>query len=172
VTLGTVYWITGLSGAGKSTVASLLADRLRARQRPVLQLDGDILREIFSPGAGHDPEDRLRLARAYGRLCREVATQGIDVVCATISMFHAVRRWNRDNIPGYREIYLSVPLAELQRRDSKGLYRRARQGSTRNVVGVDLHAELPEAPDLTVENHGISPEAAVDRIWSACVRTG
>ena len=166
---GTVYWITGLSGAGKSTVASLLADRLRAHGLPVLQLDGDVLRAIFCPGAGHDAEDRLRLARAYGRLCREVAAQGIDVVCATISMFHAVRKWNRDNIPAYREIYLSVPLAELQRRDSKGLYQAAREGRDKNVVGVDIRAELPEAPDLTVENHGIAPETAVDRIWKACV---
>ena len=168
---GTVYWITGLSGAGKSTVATLLANRLRANGRPVLQLDGDILRDIFSPAAGHDAGDRLRLAQAYGRLCREVAGQGIDVVCATISMFHAVRKWNRDQIPGYREIYLRVPLSELQRRDSKGLYKRAREGSASNVVGIDLEAELPEAPDLTVENHGISPEAAVDRIWKACVKT-
>ena len=168
---GTVYWITGLSGAGKTTVAALLAKRLRAHGRPVLQLDGDILRDIFSPAAGHDAEGRLRLAGAYGRLCREVAAQGIDVVCATISMFHAVRRWNREHIPGYREIYLRVPLSELRRRDSKGLYSAAREGTASNVVGVDLHAELPETPDLTVENHGISPEAAVERIWKACVRT-
>jgi adenylylsulfate kinase len=165
-----VYWITGLSGAGKSTVAELLAKRLRAHGQPVVQLDGDMLRDIFSPAAGHDTQDRLRLAQAYGRLCRAVAAQGIDVVCSTISMFHAVRRWNRDHIPSYREIYLSVPLSELQRRDSKGLYRGAREGGTRNVVGVDLRAELPETPDLTVENHDISPEAAVDRIWKACVR--
>ena len=168
---GTVYWITGLSGAGKSTVAALLARRLRAHGRAVLQLDGDTLREIFSPAAGHDAEDRLRLARAYGRLCGEVAGQGIDVVCATISMFHAVRKWNREHIPSYREIYLSVPLSELQRRDTKGLYKGAREGSASHVVGINLQAELPESPDLTVENHGISPEAAVDRIWAACVRT-
>lgn len=167
---GTVYWITGLSGAGKSTVASLLAARLRAHGRVALQLDGDVLREIFSPDAAHDPEDRLRLAQAYGRLCREVAAQGIDVVCATISMFHAVRKWNRENIPGYREIYLRVPIAELERRDSKGLYRAVKEGDAKNVVGVDIRAELPEAPDLTVENHGISPEMTVDCIWKACVK--
>lgn len=168
---GTVYWITGLSGAGKSTVAALLAKRLRAHGRPVLQLDGDILREIFSPAAGHHAQDRLRLAQAYGRLCREVAAQGIDVVCATISMFHAVRKWNRENIPAYREIYLKVPIAELERRDTKGLYQAAREGNTKNVVGIDIHAELPEAPDVTVENHGISPETAVDRIWKVCAKT-
>ena len=86
-------------------------------------------------------------------------------------MFHAVRKWNRENIPAYREIYLKVPIAELERRDTKGLYQAAREGNTKNVVGIDIHAELPEAPDVTVENHGISPETAVDRIWKVCAKT-
>ena len=102
------------------------------------------------------------------RLCRLLASQGTDVVCATISLFHEVQRWNRDNIPGYCEIYLQVPMPELRRRDFKGVY--ARTGDSPNVVGLDLPAELPEAPDLVLENHGsLDSAAAVERIWTQCV---
>lgn len=161
-----VFWITGLSGAGKSTIAGLLAARLRSAGRPVLQLDGDVLRAIFSPDASHSAEDRLRLATSYSHLCREVAAQGIDVVCATVSMFHSVRRWNREHIPGYREIYLRVPVDELKRRDPKGLYAAHQRGEARDVVGVDLPAELPENPDLVIDNHaGVSASAAAGMIW-------
>ena len=155
----TVFWITGLSGAGKSTVADLLAIRLRAIRRPVLRLDGDVLRSIFAPEAAHGAEERLLLAMSYGKLCREVAEQGIDVVCATISMFHAVQRWNRQHIANYREIYLRVPIDELRRRDTKGLYGSVLRGDAANLVGVDIAAEFPENPDLTIENHAtVSPD--------------
>lgn len=106
----------------------------------------------------------------YARLCREVASQGIDVVCATVSMFHEVRRWNRTHIPGYVEIFLDVPIEELRRRDAKGLYGAYQRGEIANVVGLDLEPELPEHPDLVLENHaGMSPEDAVERIWDVCV---
>jgi len=104
------------------------------------------------------------------RLCLLLATQGSDVVCPTISLFHEVQRWNRANIPGYCEIYLEVPLEELQRRDPKGLYAAARRGELRDVVGLDVPAELPESPDLTLANFAnVDASAAVDRIWNSCV---
>jgi hypothetical protein len=85
-------------------------------------------------------------------------------------MFHDVQQWNRENIPGYREIYLQVPLEELQRRDAKGIYAAARRGDLRDVVGLDVAAELPKAPDLTLDNFGaLDISAAVDRIWIECV---
>jgi adenylylsulfate kinase-like enzyme len=166
---GTVFWITGLSGAGKSTVAGLLCGRLRDADHAVLMLDGDTLRSIFGFVGKHAPHERLALATAYGHLCREVSEQGIDVVCATVSMFHSVRRWNRENISSYREIYLKVPLEELHRRDTKGLYKAVKEGREANVVGMDVPAELPECPDLTIENHAIAPGDAADLIWKNCV---
>lgn len=153
---GLVLWITGLSGAGKTTVAGRVRDTLIERGvRPVL-LDGDVLRHIFSHLAphGHGLADRLRLAKSYASLCRELAGQGQTVICATMSMFHEVRAWNRAHIPNYVEAYLRVPLAELERRDSKNIYARARAGQLRDVIGLDIPAEEPEAPDLVIENHG------------------
>ncbi len=103
------------------------------------------------------------------RLCRLLANQGTDVVCMTISLFHDVQRWNRENIPGYCEIYLRVPMDELQRRDVKGIYAASNQGDLRNVVGLDMPAELPEAPDLTLDNFGaLDSSSAVERIRLPC----
>jgi len=162
---GTVWWITGLSGAGKSTVGRLVRDALTRRGRPALLLDGDTLRHVLGEESAHSDEDRRRLAMTYARLAREIASQGIDAVCATVSMFHSVRDWNRANIPGYKEIYLRVPMAEVERRAPHGLYARSRRGEQPNVVGVDIRAEEPASPDLVIDNFGeIDPARAVERI--------
>ena len=168
---GRVFWITGLSGAGKTTLGRELSSRLRAAGRPVTFLDGDALRSVIAEDLGHGADDRRRSAMRNARLCRLLAEQGADVVCATISLFHEVQRWNRENIPGYREIYLRVPIDELRRRDSKGIYAAAQRGDTRDVVGLDVPAEAPEAPDLVLDNHGaLDLATAVDRILAVCAR--
>ena len=104
---GRVYWITGLSGAGKTTLGRELVQRLRAAGRPAIFLDGDMLREVIAEDLGHNLANRRKSAMRNARLCRMLASQGADVVCPTISMFHEVQRWNRENIPAYREIYLA-----------------------------------------------------------------
>ncbi|HEV2675054.1 MAG TPA: adenylyl-sulfate kinase [Aliidongia sp.] len=166
---GRVFWITGLSGAGKTTVGRALCDRLRSAGRPVVFLDGDALRAAISEDLGHTTDSRQRSAMRNARLCQLLAGQGNDVVCATISLFHEVQRWNRENIPGYREIYLQVPIDELRRRDTKGIYAGAHRGELRDVVGLDVPAQVPETPDLVLDNHGsLDPTAAVERIWAVC----
>lgn len=158
------FWITGFSGAGKTTVALLLRQRLQAAGLPVLVLDGDKLRAAIDPDAGHDLESRRKLAFAYARLCAELAQQNVVVICATISMFHAVRDWNRAHIPGYREIYLKVPLDERTARDPKKLYAR----EAKNMVGRDDVAEEPQTPDLTIDNYDtLKPEDAAAQIFQA-----
>jgi adenylylsulfate kinase len=162
---GQVYWITGLSAAGKTSVAQRLVDRLEADgQRPVL-LDGDVLRAIFGVSGAHDRQSRLNLALQYARLCSELSRQGHTVICATISLFHQVHDWNRANIPGYHEIYLRVPLEQLQARDPKGIYAKAKAGEVKDVAGLDFAIEEPRHPDLLIDNHGgITPEDAVAQI--------
>jgi len=167
---GTVYWITGLAAAGKTTLATILWQRLRGAGVSTVLLDGDRLRVVLDAEAAHAPEERRRLAMTYARLCRELAGQGLDVICATISMFHQVRDWNRANIARYREIYLRVPADVLGQRDPKGIYAQYRQGGLKHVVGQDLATELPRAPDLVIDNDGsLSPDAAVDLIWRSLV---
>jgi adenylylsulfate kinase-like enzyme len=162
---GQVYWITGLSAAGKTSVAQRLVDRLvAAGQQPIL-LDGDVLRAIFGVSGAHDRQSRLNLALQYARLCGELARQGHTVICATISLFHQVHDWNRANIAGYHEIYLKVPLEQLQARDPKGIYVRAKAGEVKDVAGLDFAIEEPREPDLLIDNHGdITPDEAVAQI--------
>jgi adenylylsulfate kinase-like enzyme/phosphohistidine swiveling domain-containing protein len=166
---GRVFWITGLSGAGKTTVGRELCSRLRSAGHSVVFLDGDALRAVIAEDLSHSASDRRRSAMRNARLCRLLAGQGADVICATISLFHEVQSWNRENIPGYREIYLRVPIDELRRRDSKGLYAGAQRGDARDVVGIDVTAEAPQAPDLVLDNYGaLDVATAVDRILAVC----
>ena len=168
---GCVYWITGLSGAGKTTLGRELWSRLRAAGRRVIFLDGDALRAAIAEDLGHGAGDRRQSAMRNARLCRLLAAQGFDVVCATISLFHEVQRWSRDNISEYREIYLRVPMDELRRRDSKGIYAESERAEMCDVVGIDVPAESPETPDLVLDNYGgLDVATAVDRILAVCER--
>lgn len=154
---GRVVWITGLSGAGKSTLAAALTERLAARGEFVIMLDGDDLRAVFgataATGENHGRGARLALAMQYARLCDVLARQGTTVVIATISLFKEVHAWNRACLPGYFEVYLKVPVAELRRRDPKGIYRQFDEGAIKNVAGIDLSIDEPEAADWVAEYH-------------------
>ncbi len=163
---GRVFWITGLSGAGKTTLGQRLCTWLRAAGHSVVFLDGDALRGAISEDLGYSAGDRRKSAMRNARLCRLLAEQGTDVVCATISLFHEIHHWNRANIPGYFEIYLRVPLEELRRRDYKGVYAAAQNG---HAVGVDIPQEVPEAPDLIIDNYGaVDLDLALERVLTAC----
>jgi adenylylsulfate kinase len=162
---GRVIWITGLSGAGKSTLAAEVARRLREQVLSVVLLDGDELREVFGATAvsanSHGREGRLALAFQYAHLCQVIANQGITVVIATISLFREIHEWNRENLPGYFEVYLKVPVEELRRRDPKGIYRRFDAGELVDVAGLDLAIDEPEATDWTVAFDPSRPAGAV-----------
>ena len=152
---GRVIWITGLSGAGKSVLAAALVARLRMVDDKILLLDGDELREIFGATSvdiqDYGREKRLALAMQYAYLCNTLAKQGFTVVIATISLFKEVHAWNRANLQGYFEAYLRVPLEELRRRDPKGIYRRFDAGEIKDVAGLDLPIDEPEASDWIEE---------------------
>lgn len=160
---GTVYFFTGLSGAGKTTLGGLFYKRLKERKPNVVRLDGDEIRPVFGEDTGYDFEERRKLAERAFRICRMLTDQGIDVVICSISMFHSVRMWNRANIPQYKEIYIRVKGETLLKRNKKNLYTAGK-----NVIGVDLPFEEPQQPDLIVQNDGdCTPLELVQRIEQA-----
>ncbi len=150
-----VFWITGLSGAGKTTIGMALYYRLKSLSSNVVILDGDMLKDaIDGKNAGYTNEDRHSRAVRYSRLCKLLADQDILVICCTIAMFSDVRQWNRDNISDYVEVFLDVPRDVLISRDSKNLYARFEDGTERNLVGFDMDVDLPKNPDITIKNDG------------------
>jgi adenylylsulfate kinase-like enzyme len=166
---GSIYWFTGLAGAGKSTIAFLFFSRLRKIRPPAVFLDGDVLRRAIAEDLGYTRADRRKSAMRNARLCKLLSDQGFDVVCATISMFHECRRWLRRNAPGYREIYVRAPIAVLRERNKKGLYGKRRSRS--QVAGIDFPVEEPQSPDVTIENDGRrKPERIVEGIFPLLTR--
>ena len=152
---GTVFWLTGLAGAGKSTLAQELAKKLRGQGREAILLDGDVLRELFITGEStYTKDERQILANQYIRLCDLLSAQGVDVICATISLFQEIRDYAQQHIRNFRLVYLQVPLDTLRERDQKQLYSRAERGEIKNVMGADIPFDEPKSPDLIIENDG------------------
>lgn len=159
-----VYWLTGLSGAGKTTIGRLWYEKLKSERETVVFLDGDDLRQVFGDDLGYTEADRRKSAMRNARLCALLAKQGFTVVCCTISMFDSVRRWNRENIPGYYEVYVKASMNTLRRRDQKSLYSSGKP----DVAGIHFQIEEPKEPDLILENDGeMTPEEQIETLWKA-----
>ncbi|MDD2892316.1 MAG: adenylyl-sulfate kinase [Halothiobacillaceae bacterium] len=149
-----VVWIIGLSGAGKTTLANEVVAQVRQIRRNVVLLDGDVVREMFGNDLGHSMEDRRINAQRICQLGKFLENQGIDVVCAILSLFPENREWNRQNLKKYYEVFIDAPLVDLVQRDPKGLYGRYNKGEIRNVAGLDIEFPRPENADLTIHNIG------------------
>ncbi len=163
--MGTVYWITGLSGAGKTTIGKLFYEKMREKYPNTVFLDGDAMRKVFGDDLGYTREERRKCAMRYSRLCVMLQEQGMNVICCTISMFDSVREWNRANISSYKEIYVKVSMDTLRKRDQKGLYSGVTEEKQKEVVGVHMEIEEPKCPDLILQNDGsLTPEEQVEII--------
>lgn len=160
---GKLYWITGLSGAGKTTIGSALYYALKKKKDNVVILDGDALKNLV--GGGYSGQERIVRAKKYSALCKILVDQGITVIICTVAMFEAIRQWNREHIERYVEIFLDVPFEVLQSRDKKGLYSGQKEGKVQNVAGLDMDVEFPENPDIVIRNDGsIRVEDCVKKI--------
>ncbi len=158
---GILYWITGLSGAGKTTIGNRLYYQMKAEKENIVILDGDILKKIAGKDLGYGREERLERAYRYSSLCKLLTDQGINVIICTIAMFDEIRNWNRINIENYVEVFLDVDLDILKARNRKGLYSKKAD----NIAGIDVEVEYPKNPDIVIENNGqISIEESVKKI--------
>ena len=168
---GLALWLTGLSGAGKSTIAEGVAAELRRRGRRVEVLDGDAIRENLSRGLGFSREDRDTNIRRIGFVAELLARNGVIVIVAAISPYRAARDEVRGRIGRFVEVHVHCPLEELVRRDVKGLYRRALAGEIANFTGVSDPYEEPVQPEVVVDTSVESVDGSGHRVLAVLERS-
>ena len=165
---GQVIWLTGLSGAGKSTIAMALERRLFSDGRQVYVLDGDIVRTGLCQDLGFSSEDRSENIRRIGEVARIMANSGLCVIVAFISPFRIDRDKVRDAMPEscFIEVYVNASLEVCQKRDTKGLYARAIRGEIADFTGISSPYEPPVSPEVELNTARLSETEAVDRLVS------
>lgn len=169
---GFTIWFTGLSGAGKTTIAALLACELRARGHKVEVLDGDVVRTHLSKGLGFSKEDRDTNIRRIGWVCEVLSRNGVVAIAAAISPYRETRDDLRLQIGRFVEVYADCPLPVLIDRDPKGLYKKALAGEIGAFTGVSDPYEPPLAPDVIVQTDRETPEQSAARIIDQLANLG
>ena len=161
-----LLWFTGLSGSGKSTIANLVEKKLHRMNRHSFLLDGDNVRHGLNRDLGFTEADRIENIRRVGEVAKLMTDAGLIVITAFISPFKAEREMVRKMLPKgeFLEIFIDTPLAEAERRDVKGLYKKARSGQLKNFTGIDSPYEAPEAPEIRIDTTAMTPEEAADLI--------
>jgi bifunctional enzyme CysN/CysC len=169
-----VVWLTGLSGAGKSTIANLVERKLHARGAHTYVLDGDNVRHGLNKDLGFTDADRVENIRRVAEVARLMTDAGLIAIVAFISPFAQERRMARALFEPdeFFEVFIDVPLEVAEQRDPKGLYRKARAGELKNFTGIDSPYELPEAAELRLDTSALSPEEASDTVISFLVEKG
>jgi adenylyl-sulfate kinase len=155
-----------MSGAGKSTTAKLLEQRLLEYGAKVEVLDGDVVRTYLSKGLGFSKEDRDENIRRIGFVCELLSRNGVIAIAAAISPYRAAREQVRGRIPNFIEVYLECPIEVLVRRDSKGLYKAALSGDIAHFTGISDPYEPPLAAEVTIRSAEETPEQGLERIWA------
>ena len=158
-------WMSGLSGAGKSTIANALEKRLYAMGKKTMLLDGDNVRMGLNSNLGFSDEDRIENIRRIAEVAKLMNDAGLIVITAFISPYRQDRRNAKKIIgEGFREVYVSTSIAECEKRDVKGLYKAAREGKIAHFTGITSPYEVPERPDVAVVTAEMDVEACVDHI--------
>jgi bifunctional enzyme CysN/CysC len=169
-----LVWFTGLSGAGKSTIANMLEKRLHAAGRHTYLLDGDNIRHGLNNDLGFTDADRVENIRRVTEVAKLMVDAGLIVLVSFISPFRAERRMARESLDDgeFIEVFVDTPLPEAERRDPKGLYRKARRGQIKHFTGIDSPYERPEAPEVHIRTQEHSAEDAVELVLQTMRSTG
>jgi adenylylsulfate kinase len=160
---GFVLWLTGLSGSGKSTLAEQLYAHLERLGKKVERLDGDVLRGVF-PNTGFSKESRDEHIRRVGFMASRLEHHGVIVIASFISPYRAAREFVRNLCDNFIEVYVRTSLAECQRRDVKGLYKKAMAGQIKEFTGIDDPYEEPLRPEITVDTEHQTVEQSMAHI--------
>ncbi len=167
-----LIWLTGLSGSGKSTIANALEKKLFAESYQTYILDGDNIRSGLNRDLGFDGDSRVENIRRIGEVARLFVDAGLVVITAFISPFERERELVREIIgsENYFQVFVDCPLDECEKRDVKGLYKKARSGEIKNFTGIDSPFEKPNNPDLIVDTITSSLEESVDQILNQVIK--
>ncbi|HNW82240.1 MAG TPA: adenylyl-sulfate kinase [bacterium] len=163
-----VIWFTGLSGSGKSTLADRLSEKLKESGLKCEQLDGDLVRNVF-PETGFSRNERNAHIKRMGFLASILERNGIIVIASFISPYEESRTFVRNQCRNFVEVYISTPLKVCEKRDVKGLYKKARKGEIEFFTGVDDLYEVPVLPEITIDTASESVEKSLEQIFNKLI---
>jgi adenylylsulfate kinase len=171
---GVIVWMTGLSASGKSTIAVILEQMLLHRKKPAYRLDGDNIRHGLNKNLGFSAEDRAENIRRIGEVAKLFADSGVIAITSFISPYKKDRDAVRASAkPGeFIEVYVNVSLAEAEKRDPKGLYKKARAGQLKGFTGIDDPYEAPDKPEMVIETEKFQPQQAAEQILAHLEKQG
>ena len=169
-----ILWFTGLSGAGKSTIANLVEQKLHAAGRHTMLLDGDNVRHGLNRDLGFTEADRVENIRRAGEVAKLMTEAGLIVLCSFISPYHAEREMVRRLVPEgeFIEVFVDTPIEECMRRDPKGLYAKAKAGKIKNFTGFDAPYEAPQAAEIHLRTVNQSPEQLTQEVLRVLAELG
>lgn len=169
---GVTIWLTGLSGAGKTTITKALEEKLREGNYSLEVLDGDIVRTNLTKGLGFSKEDRDENIRRIGFVANLLTRHGVIVLVSAISPYREIRDEVRQRIGSFIEVYVNAPLAVCESRDVKGLYERARKGEIKAFTGIDDPYEPPLNPEVECRTDLEELEESVNKVWQKLTELG
>ena len=144
---GIVFWITGLSGAGKTSLANGIKKEIRKKFGPTLVINGDDLRKIFKLNK-YDKSSRLKYTEQYSQFLKFITNQGVNVIFTVVGLFDKIRTWNRKNINNYVEIFIRTSVSKIKKKRKKRIYLK----KTNEIVGIQIKPEFPKRPDIIINN--------------------
>ena len=145
---GILFWITGLSGAGKTTIGNKIKKDISKKYGPTLMISGDNIRDIFNL-KGYEYKERLEILKKYTKFAKYITDQKLNIIFAVVGMADAPRKWNRKNIDNYMEIYIKCNIQKIMNLNKKKIYHNKKSGK---IIGIDIKPQFPKKPDITIIN--------------------
>lgn len=159
-----VIWLTGLSGAGKSTISGILLPLVRNSFGPTVLIDGDVIREVLGNDLGYDLASRIKQISRIQHLTKFISDSGVNVLVAALYSNPKLLAWNQKNLNEYFEVYVQASMSLLLDRDTKDLYKNAQNGNQKDVVGYDIEWNAPQSPNLIIDTSIVSAQNAAELI--------
>jgi adenylylsulfate kinase len=169
---GVTVWLTGLSGAGKTTITQALEAKLRAKDYPLEVLDGDVVRTNLTKGLGFSKPDRDENIRRIGFVANLLTRHSVIVIVSAISPYRDIRQEVKEKIGDFVEVFVNAPLEVCEERDVKGLYKKARAGEIKSFTGIDDPYEAPLNPDVECRTDLETLQESVGKVWSKLEQLG